>query len=255
MSATKDALADYHRKRDFSRTEEPRGRDGRAGDEPGFVVQIHDASTMHFDFRLEVDGVLKSWAVPKGPSADPHEKRLAMPTEDHPLEYREFEGVIAEGEYGGGTVIVWDEGSYSNLTVDRSGDEIPFADALRKGHVSFRLDGAKLHGGGAQRTHVEAGGPGGRWTGERRTMTGLPDRLPAARREQSAVLRRRLALRTELDGVRALAVPDGGRTHLMSSLMSSGGRSLEATYPEVVAVRDGRTLAFGSRVRVTPQPH
>jgi DNA ligase D-like protein (predicted 3'-phosphoesterase) len=146
MSATKGALSDYHRKRDFSRTKEPRGSDGAADDQPGFVVQIHDASTMHFDFRLEVDGVLKSWAVPKGPSDDPHDKRLAMPTEDHPLEYRKFEGVIAEGEYGGGTVIVWDEGSYSNLTVDRSGHEVPFADALSKGHASFRLDGAKLHG-------------------------------------------------------------------------------------------------------------
>ncbi|HEY5832918.1 DNA polymerase ligase N-terminal domain-containing protein [Streptomyces sp.] len=146
MSA-RDSLTEYRRKRDFSRTREPRGGAARPGDEPVFVVQIHDARTMHFDFRLEVDGTLKSWAVPKGPSADPHDKRLAMPTEDHPMEYREFEGVIAAGEYGGGTVIVWDEGGYRNLSKDRVGREIPFAEALREGHASFWLDGAKLHGG------------------------------------------------------------------------------------------------------------
>ncbi|KNB54022.1 DNA polymerase ligase N-terminal domain-containing protein [Streptomyces caatingaensis] len=143
------SLAEYRRKRDFSKTPEPGG--GRAdGDEEGrarFVVQIHDASSLHFDFRLEAEGVLKSWAVPKGPSHDPHDKRLALPTEDHPLEYRHFEGVIAAGEYGGGTVIVWDEGTYRPLTTDRSGRPVPFADALRAGHASFWMDGAKLRGG------------------------------------------------------------------------------------------------------------
>lgn len=147
-TGSKHALAEYRRKRDFDRTREPRGTDGGAGDEPVFVVQIHDASTMHFDVRLEVDGVLKSWAVPKGPSDDPQDKRLAMPTEDHPMEYRTYEGVIAPGEYGGGTVIVWDQGGYRNLSRDRrSGAEIPFARALERGHASFWLDGAKLHGG------------------------------------------------------------------------------------------------------------
>ncbi|MER6400565.1 DNA polymerase ligase N-terminal domain-containing protein [Kitasatospora sp. NPDC001603] len=142
-----DALSDYHRKRDFDRTAEPEGG-GRAapGARPGFVVQIHDARTLHFDFRLEVDGVLKSWAVPKGPSGDPHDKRLAMPTEDHPMEYRDFEGVIAEAEYGGGTVIIWDEGGYENRSTDRRGHELPFAEALDAGHASFRLAGRKLRG-------------------------------------------------------------------------------------------------------------
>lgn len=146
MAAT-DALAEYERKRDFHKTREPRGRAGTgSGGGPGFVVQIHDASTMHFDFRLEVDGVLKSWSVPKGPSGDPHDKRLAMPTEDHPLEYRDFEGVIAEGGYGAGPVIIWDEGRYENRSTDKRGHEIAFERALDGGHASFRLDGHKLHG-------------------------------------------------------------------------------------------------------------
>ncbi|GHH73357.1 3'-phosphoesterase [Streptomyces sulfonofaciens] len=142
-----DSLRTYRAKRHFERTAEPRGSDGEGGERPRFVVQIHDASTMHFDFRLEVDGVLKSWSVPKGPSADPHDKRLAMPTEDHPLEYRDFEGVIPEGEYGGGTVIVWDQGTYRPLSHDRRGRPVPFGEALGKGHASFRLDGGKLRGG------------------------------------------------------------------------------------------------------------
>ncbi|MEV5973425.1 DNA polymerase ligase N-terminal domain-containing protein [Streptomyces sp. NPDC051921] len=157
------ALKEYRRRRDFGRTAEPEGEDAAAtpDGEPSFVVQIHDATAMHFDFRLEVDGVLRSWAVPKGPSADPHDKRLAMPTEDHPLEYRDFEGVIESGEYGAGTVIVWDEGTYRNLSEDRAGREIPFAEALDHGHASFRLDGKKLHGGYAL-TRVRSGDDGGR---------------------------------------------------------------------------------------------
>jgi len=140
-------LTAYHRKRDFTRTTEPRGSAAaRARGAGRFVVQLHDATAMHFDFRLEVDGVLKSWAVPKGPSNDPGVKRLAMPTEDHPLEYRDFEGVIAPGEYGGGTVMIWDEGTYVGLTHDRRGEPVDFADALARGHASFRLDGHKLRG-------------------------------------------------------------------------------------------------------------
>ena len=113
-----------------------------------FVIQQHAASTLHFDFRLEVDGVLRSWAVPKGPSTDPREKRLAMEVEDHSLEYGDFEGVHGEG-YGAGRVIVWDAGSYRPLT-----DGSP-AEALGKGHLSFWLEGEKLRGGWTlQRTHA-----------------------------------------------------------------------------------------------------
>jgi bifunctional non-homologous end joining protein LigD len=147
--AGKDPLGTYRRKRDFARTAEPSGDEAPGTDgagAPSYVIQIHDASSLHFDFRLEVDGVLKSWAVPKGPSDDPHDKRLAMPTEDHPMAYRDFEGVIEAGEYGGGTVIVWDAGRYRNASTDRSGREIPFAEALRRGHASFRLFDGKLHG-------------------------------------------------------------------------------------------------------------
>lgn len=105
-----------------------------------FVIQQHDASTLHYDFRLEVDGVLKSWAVPKGPSTDPREKRLAVQVEDHELGYADFEGKIGSG-YGAGRVIVWDRGQYRPLT---AGDP---AAALEKGHFSFWLDGEKLRGG------------------------------------------------------------------------------------------------------------
>jgi DNA ligase D-like protein (predicted 3'-phosphoesterase) len=111
-----------------------------------FVVQIHDARRMHFDFRLEVDGVLKSWAVPRGPSDNPCDKRLAVPTEDHPLEYREFEGVIPRDERGSGTVIVWDQGTYRPLSHDPEGAPAPFAESLERGHAVFWLDGTKLRG-------------------------------------------------------------------------------------------------------------
>ncbi|MFC9076770.1 DNA polymerase ligase N-terminal domain-containing protein [Streptomyces sp. NPDC057062] len=141
-----DRLREYRGKRDFGRTGEPRGTDSSPGEEPRFVVQIHDASTLHFDFRLQVGDVLKSWSVPKGPSGDPGDKRLAVPTEDHPLEYEDFEGVIPRGEYGGGTVIVWDLGTYWPLSHDRRGRPVPFEEALGHGHATFRLNGTKLHG-------------------------------------------------------------------------------------------------------------
>lgn len=147
MSAVpkKDALRTYRKKRDFGRTPEPSGGRRFRG-RPRFVIQKHDATSLHYDVRLEAGGVLKSWAVPKGPSTKPKDKRLAMPTEDHPMSYATFEGVIPEGEYGAGQVIVWDTGTYRNLT-EKAGKEIPVEKAIRDGHISVWLDGKKLSGG------------------------------------------------------------------------------------------------------------
>jgi DNA ligase D-like protein (predicted 3'-phosphoesterase) len=146
--ARKPQLREYRRKRDLRRTPEPSGRkpqSKRSAKRPCFVVQKHDASTLHYDFRLEAEGVLKSWAIPKGPSLNPADKRLAVPTEDHPLDYADFEGDIPEEQYGAGPVIVWDTGTYRNLT-EKDGEEVPVADAIHAGHVKFWLDGQKLAG-------------------------------------------------------------------------------------------------------------
>ncbi|MBD3366849.1 MAG: DNA ligase [Candidatus Eisenbacteria bacterium] len=154
-----DRLKDYREKRDFRSTPEPSGGRSSGGD-PIFVIQKHDASTLHYDVRLEVDGVLKSWAVPKGPSTDPRVRRLAVPTEDHPLDYAGFEGVIPEGEYGAGTVIVWDRGTYRNLKEDDDGNEVPMDEGLEEGHATVWLEGEKLTGGYAL---IRTGGDGKRW--------------------------------------------------------------------------------------------
>ncbi|MFG2191493.1 DNA polymerase ligase N-terminal domain-containing protein [Streptomyces sp. NPDC048639] len=145
--APDDRLTTYRSKRHADRTTEPMGGEPRGG-APRFVIQKHSATSLHYDVRLEADDVLISWAVPKGPSMDPREKRLALRTEDHPLDYVDFEGVIASGEYGAGTVIVWDTGHYENRTEHR-GKPLPVAEAVERGHVSFRLEGEKLRGGWA----------------------------------------------------------------------------------------------------------
>ena len=133
-------LAEYNRKRRFAVTPEPRGGRRRGGGpRRAFVVQKHRASQLHYDFRLEHNGVMLSWAIPKGPSPDPTVKRLAMMTEPHPLEYNDFEGVIPEGEYGGGIVMIWDRGTWE--------PEVPDVDrALARGDLKFTLHGRKLKG-------------------------------------------------------------------------------------------------------------
>src|SRR5499426_3190186 len=133
-------LEEYKRKRRFSETPEPEGK-VEAKNQRRFVVQKHRATRLHYDFRLEMEGVLKSWAVPKGPSLDPADKRLAMQVEDHPLEYGGFEGTIPKGEYGGGTVMVWDRGSWEPVGDPHKG--------FREGNLKFTLNGEKLHGGWA----------------------------------------------------------------------------------------------------------
>lgn len=142
-----EKLEAYRRKRDFAKTTEPSGSGKKKTEgKPRFSVQKHKSKRLHYDLRLEVEGVLKSWAVPKGPSVDTREKRLAVPTEDHPLGYIDFEGTIPEGEYGAGSVIVWDIGTYENTT-KTDGEEVPMAAALEKGHATVFLEGEKLLGG------------------------------------------------------------------------------------------------------------
>ncbi len=137
-----EPLKTYRAKRDFTKTKEPSGRKRvTPGKRLRFVIQKHAATRLHYDLRLEVDGVFKSWAVTRGPSLDPHERRLAVEVEDHPLDYGDFEGVIPKGQYGGGTVMLWDRG-YWELEKGKS-----IGDALKKGHLSFTFDGKRLHGG------------------------------------------------------------------------------------------------------------
>lgn len=130
--------------------------------DPIFVIQKHGATRLHYDFRLEIDGVLKSWAIPKGPSANPRDKRLAVETEDHPMNYVDFEGVIPEDEYGGGTVIVWDTGTFRNLKRDARGGEIPLSKCYANGHIEVWLEGSKLRGGYAL-VHTRMGGAKKNW--------------------------------------------------------------------------------------------
>ncbi|MEA2317391.1 MAG: hypothetical protein QOD44_1580 [Solirubrobacteraceae bacterium] len=171
-----DRLDAYRQRRDAARTSEPGlapaecERARRRGGEPRFVIQKHDASSLHYDLRLEVDGTLRSWAVPKGPSTDPRERRLAVEVEDHPLSYGDFEGVIGDGAYGAGTVIVWDAGTYRNLDEDR-----PMAEALEAGHAKVWLEGEKLRGG---------------WTLHRTRAGRKPQWLLIKRRDEGADARR-----------------------------------------------------------------
>jgi bifunctional non-homologous end joining protein LigD len=140
-------LSAYNSKRAFDRTTEPRGKEKKSKGKLIFVVQQHAASHLHYDFRLEMEGVLKSWAIPKGPSMNPDDKRLAMMVEDHPYDYKDFEGTIPEGNYGAGNVIVWDNGTYHS-TDAKEGEtgEKKLLEGLKKGRISFILEGKKLKG-------------------------------------------------------------------------------------------------------------
>jgi bifunctional non-homologous end joining protein LigD len=139
-------LTEYKRKRDFSKTAEPAGGAVRGARKKAlrFVIQKHAASHLHFDFRLELDGVMKSWAVPKGPSYDPSVKRLAMEVEDHPIEYNKFEGTIPKGEYGGGTVMLWDRGTYE---AEDGGGVESIRDGYERGDLKIRMNGERMQGG------------------------------------------------------------------------------------------------------------
>ncbi|MFV8347101.1 DNA polymerase ligase N-terminal domain-containing protein [Flavobacterium sp. ZB4P13] len=141
------SLNKYNQKRNFNSTTEPEGEIKKSSTKLIFVVQKHAASHLHYDFRLEMNGVLKSWAIPKGPSMNPTDKRLAIMVEDHPYSYKDFEGTIPEGNYGAGNVIVWDNGTYSLADRDDVEDvENKLKSDLQEGHLSFILDGKKLKG-------------------------------------------------------------------------------------------------------------
>jgi len=192
----------YQEKRDFRRTPEPRGegKRGKGHKQPVFVIQQHDASTLHFDFRLEVDGVLRSWAVPKGPSTDPAEKRLAIPTEDHPLDYADFEGVIPEGEYGAGPVLIWDRGTYRNRS-EKDGESRSMAAALDDGHAVAELYGEKLSGGYALQRIGQ--GDDTRWL-----LVKTDDEHADARRNPVSTQQESVASGRTLDEIRADADAD-----------------------------------------------
>ena len=148
-----------------------------------FVIHQHDASSLHYDFRLEVDGVLKSWAVPKGPSTDPADKRLAIRTDDHPLAYADFEGVIPQEEYGGGTVMVWDAGSYRNLRAGKGSASLDMPGSIRSGLIEVWLEGEKLRGGYALKRL--RGGEGAQWL-----LVKMDDEAADARRRPTSTEQR-----------------------------------------------------------------
>ena len=182
MAKVLDALKAYNAKRDFKTTAEPSGAPGKAVKPGGniFMVQKHAATRLHYDLRLEYDGVFKSWAVTKGPSLDPHDRRLAVEVEDHPLDYGDFEGTIPKGEYGGGTVMLWDRGYWAP-----EGD-LPIERQLAKGHLTAVFEGRRMKGAErftgplprkAGRRRLR---PRRRWAGSSAPGGRRPDRPPAS---------------------------------------------------------------------------
>ena len=144
-ASTKNSLKTYRQKRDLTKSPEPKATIPSKKTDNIFVIHKHQASHLHYDLRLAYDGVLKSWAIPKGPSLNPSDKRLAVQTEDHPFDYKDFEGVIPEG-YGAGTVMLWDSGTYHNIK-QKDGALVPFDECLEKGTIEIFFDGEKLKGG------------------------------------------------------------------------------------------------------------
>ena len=141
------SLSNYRKKRSFKKTSEPKGSSKKISKkEPIFVIQKHNATRLHYDFRIQIKGSLRSWAVPKGIPISMGVKRLAILTENHPLEYAKFEGVIPKGEYGAGTVEIWDSGTFENLKKDKNGKEIDISKCFKNGQIEFFLKGKKLNG-------------------------------------------------------------------------------------------------------------
>ena len=207
MGGSNEALKDYASKRELRATPEPADGDidfEWAKERPIFVIQEHEATSRHFDFRLEAEGVLKSWAVPKGPSTDPREKRLAIRTEDHPLAYADFEGVIPEGEYGGGTVLVWDRGSFSNLQEsENENDGKRIVDQIQDGKVTVSLSGEKITGGYAL-VRTDSG------EDERWLLIKMDDDEADARRNPTSTEPKSVKSGRTLDEIRQDAENEGG---------------------------------------------
>jgi len=186
---------EYTAKRDFTKTPEPRGGSRQAGGQPIFVVQKHDATNLHYDFRLEIGGTLKSWSIPKGPSTDPRVKRMAIPTEDHPLEYANFEGTIPKGEYGGGTVMVWDRGTFRNIKVGKDGREIPLSESYDLGTLEVELEGEKIYGGYAL-VRMNSGNMKGNWL-----LIKMDDNKADARRNPTSTENRSVVSGRDMDEI------------------------------------------------------
>ncbi len=224
MTVTQDPkLAPYRAKRDFAKTAEPSGQQAHGSNaRRRFVIQKHDATRLHYDFRLELDGVFKSWAVTRGPSLDPHDKRLAVEVEDHPLEYGDFEGTIPQGQYGGGTVQIWDRGYWTP-----EGDQTP-EEALAAGDLKFTLDGQRLQGSWAlvRMKHDRTGGKRTNWLL-------IKHRDSAAREGDGDAL---LAEDRSVASGRSMAAIAEGRGARVKPFMLAGSRPMPAN-----AVRDTRT--------------
>jgi bifunctional non-homologous end joining protein LigD len=242
-------LREYQRKRDFTRTPEPAGsaRRGRRQAKLAYLIQAHAARRMHYDFRLELDGVLKSWAVPKGPSLDPAAKRLAVHVEDHPIEYGEFEGVIPAGEYGGGTVMLWDRGWWEPI-----GDA---AAGYAKGNLKFTLHGAKLHGAWAlvRMKSRREGDKGDNWLlikeQDKDAIPGSDDAIVAQETRSAATGREMAAIAQEAD--RVWSSKQGGETKVRGQKASGKARAKQPKRSE--SVFDPSHIAGARQVKSLPR--
>src|SRR3954470_11801966 len=239
-----DPLKTYNRKRDFAKTAEPAGTYDKLswGEGNGFMVQKHDARRLHFDFRLELDRTLKSWAGPNGPSLNPADKRLAVRTEDHPLSYATFEGSIPKGEYGGGGVTVWDAGSYVlEKWTDREVKVVLSGRRVSGRYVFFRTRGSDWM------VHRMDGPPDG-WTPLPKDLTPMLATTGVMPLKQEA-----WAFEVKWDGVRALVWVDGGRL----TLRSRNGNDITSSYPELrglgLAMGSTQALLDGEIVAMTPE--
>jgi len=210
MAATNSSLRPYRSRRNFAKTSEPRGTKNKTitrKKAPLFVIQKHAARQLHYDLRLEIDGTLVSWAIPKGPSLNPRMRRLAVRTENHPLDYAKFEGTIPEGEYGAGTVMVWDIGTYKNAS-EHNGRAISEQNALKNGEIKFILKGKKLVG-----KFVLIRTDYGKKTGEEWLLIKMKDDYASARRDpvksqQKSVLTDRTMTQIKRDACKDKPCPE-----------------------------------------------